>query len=87
MKMLRLVMWTLSTLACVFIPCGFAAGESDQENQKITNERTNKRILWCLLIKNIPIEGGSQVSKLFSSIGPISKYFRKSTFRVADSIR
>ena len=77
MKMLRLVMWTLSTLACVFIPCGFAAGESDQENQKITNERTNKRILWCLLIKNVPIEGGSQVSELFSLIGPISFCFQR----------
>ena len=43
MKMLRLVMWTLSTLACVFIPCAFAAGESDQENQKTDNKRKNQQ--------------------------------------------
>ena len=76
MKMSCLVMWTLSTLAFVFIPCAFAAEESDQD-QKITNERTNKRILWCLLIKNIPIKGGSQVSELFSLIGLISFCFQR----------
>ena len=77
MKMLRLVMWTLSTLACLFIPCAFAAEESDQENQKITNERTNNRILWRLLITNSSVKGGSQMSELFSLIGPISFCFQR----------